>query len=74
VRVSGRDTRLVDKHNLFILEVLKDLDRSGEKESEDHPPSWIRQVRCGWRDDLAEVENAMIGTRQDAELHIPRER
>jgi hypothetical protein len=41
------------------------LDRSSEEASEDHPPSRLRQVHCGWRDDQAEVENAVRGTRQN---------
>ena len=39
------------------------LDRSGAKEPEDHPPSRIRQVRRGWRDDQAEIENAATAAR-----------
>src|ERR1017187_6665267 len=35
------------------------LDRSRTKESEDDSPSRVRQVRSGWRDDQAEVEEAV---------------
>jgi flavin reductase (DIM6/NTAB) family NADH-FMN oxidoreductase RutF len=59
------DSRLVKRYNLFFLEVLND--RSGARKSEDHPPSRIRQVRCRWRDDQAEVENAIIDRAQRSE-------
>ncbi len=62
------DTRFVNKYNLFVLSSAQGLDRSGAKESENHPPSRIRQVRCGWRDDQAEVENAFIGHAESTEL------
>ena len=40
------------------------LDRPGAEGCKDHPPSRIRQVRRGWRDHQAAVENAMIATRR----------
>ena len=59
------DTGFVNKYGIFVLEVLKAWTDPAQKESEDHPPSRIRQVRCGWRDDQAEVENAIIGARRE---------
>jgi len=44
------DTRLVNNTISSSLKCSR-LARPGAKESEDHPPSRIRQVRCGWRDD-----------------------
>ena len=41
------------------------LDRPGAEGSENHPPSRMRHVRCRWRHDQAEVENAIILTRQE---------
>ena len=53
------DTRLVNKFNLFILEVVKAWTDPAQKHPEDHSPSRVWKVRCGWRDDQAEVEEAV---------------
>ena len=53
------DTRLVNKLQHLHPGSAQGLDRSGAEESQDHPPSRIRKVRCGWRDDQAEVEETV---------------
>src|ERR1019366_8325175 len=35
------------------------LDRSGTKESQDHPSSRIRHIRRGWRNHQTEIEDAV---------------
>ena len=55
------DTRLVNKYNLFILEVLKAWTDPTQKKPQNHPPSRIRHVRRGWRHHQAEIEDAIMG-------------
>jgi flavin reductase (DIM6/NTAB) family NADH-FMN oxidoreductase RutF len=59
------DIGFVNKYNLFILEVLKAWIDPTQKKAKTihHPSSRTWQIRCGRRDDQAEVENAVIGTR-----------
>jgi hypothetical protein len=54
-RKTGPDT---PETNLFVLEVLKVSTDPAQKNPKIIPPSRVRQVHCGWRDDHAEVANA----------------
>jgi len=36
-----------------------------------HPSSWIWHIRCGWRDDHAEIEDAVMWHRTFAIFSIP---
>jgi len=55
------DTRLVNKYNLFLLECSR---HGSIRRRRIRRPSTIalRQIRCGWRDDPIEVEDAIAGT------------
>jgi len=63
------DTQLVNKFNLFILEVLKAWMDPAQKHPKTIHHHGYGKVRCGWRDDQAEVEET-VGVLRLVELAI----
>ena len=52
------DTKMVNKYNMFVLEVVK-AERSGAEGPADHSSSRVWDVCGGWRGDQTALENAL---------------
>ena len=63
-----KDTTLVDKYGLFILEVVKAWQDPKHKNAKDHPPSRLRHVRRRRREDQAEVEDALASAQASSDF------
>jgi len=53
------ETRLVNKFNLFVLEVVKAWRDSKQKTPKTFHHQWLRYIRGGRGHDISEIQNAL---------------